>query len=462
MTARLLIVDDERSMREFLTILFKKEGYEVESADSGEAAVERVNDDFDVVLTDLKMIGLSGLDVLKAFFTHAPGTQVIMMTAFATADTAIEAMKQGAADYLTKPFKVDAVKVVVEKAYERALLTKENYRLKKMVEEQNRFEDIVGRSPRMQQVFEMVSRVAGTRTTVLISGESGTGKELVAKAVHARSKVADGPFLPINCGAIPEDLIESELFGHVKGSFTGASRDKEGLFQAAHGGTVFLDEIGELPLNMQVKLLRVLQEKKVKKVGSVREESIDCRIVAASNRDLRQMVSEGKFREDLYFRLNIIQILLPALRERRGDIPLLIEHFLQYYSKEHGKVFLGVHEDAMKIMLGYHYPGNVRELENILERLVTLEASDWLTREGLPYHMMQEQSFNSLTEDMEIPAEGLDLEGMVERLERNLLLKALQRAGGVRKHAAELLGISFRSIRYRLDKYGIHEDDFAP
>jgi two-component system response regulator PilR (NtrC family) len=408
------------------------------------------------------MSGLSGLDVLTAFRRESPGTQVIMMTAFATAETAIRAMKEGAADYLTKPFKVDAVKVVLEKAIEKAELVKENARLKAQIAEQSRFEEIIGRSPSMRRVFEVITRVAGTRTTVLISGESGTGKEMVARAIHARSAQAGGPFLPINCGAIPEDLIESELFGHVKGSFTGAMRDKEGLFQAAQGGTVFLDEIGELPLNMQVKLLRVLQEKKVKRVGGVREEPIDCRIVAASNRHLRQMVEAGTFREDLYYRLNIIQIDLPALRERREDLALLIDHFLSKYSAEQGKHFQGVGEEALRILLNYHYPGNVRELENIIERLVTLETGEWLTKEGLPYHMMQDQGFNQLAEDMEIPEGGLDLEGMVERLERNLLLKALLKSGGVRKNAADLLGISFRSMRYRLDKYGIGDDEFTP
>lgn len=459
---KILIVDDELSMREFLSILLRKQGHEVMAVESGERALEHLGDDFDVVLTDLKMSGISGMEVLTRFVRDAPGTQVIMMTAFATTDTAIRAMKEGAADYLTKPFKVDAVKVVVDKALEKAELVKENHRLRAQIDEQNRFECIVGRSPAMQRVFEMIVRVAGTKTTVLISGESGTGKEMVAKAIHARSGQSEGPFLPINCGAIPEDLIESELFGHVKGSFTGAMRDKEGLFQAARGGTVFLDEIGELPLNMQVKLLRVLQEKTVKRVGGVREEPIDCRIVAASNRHLRQMVEDGTFREDLYYRLNVIQLDLPGLRERREDIPLLVDHFLAKYSSEQNKQFQGVSAEAMKILLNYNYPGNVRELENIVERLVTLEAGDWLTRDGLPYHMMQEQSFNQLAEDMEIPDEGLDLEGMVERLERNLLLKALLKSRGVRKNAAELLGISFRSIRYRLDKYGINEDEFTP
>lgn len=455
---RILIVDDEPSMREFLSILMRKNGHDVVTADCGERAVEVMDGDFDVVLTDLKMNGLSGLDVLEAYRQRSPRTQVIMMTAFATTDTAIRAMKNGACDYLTKPFKVDAVQVVMDKALEKADLIRENYMLKKQIENQHRFERIVGKSAAMQRVFEMILRVATSKTTVLISGESGTGKELAARAIHSRSNVSEGPFVPINCGAIPSELIESELFGHTKGAFTGASRDKEGLFQAASGGSIFLDEIGELPLNMQVKLLRVLQEKVVKRVGSVREEKIDCRIIAASNRHLRQMVEDGTFREDLYYRLNVIQIVLPPLRERKEDVVLLIDHFIEKFSEEHGKRFEGVKDDAMRILLNYPYPGNIRELENIIERMVTLEAGDWLSREGLPYHMMQDQGFNQIAEDMEIPEEGLDLEGMVERLERNLLLKALKKTGGVKKKAADLLGISFRSIRYRLDKYKIGDE----
>ena len=460
---RILVADDELSMREFLTILLSKSGHDVVCVDSGEAALTQVDEStyFDIVLTDLKMGGMSGLDVLREVQNLSPGTQIVIMTAYATTETAIQAMKDGAYDYITKPFKVDAVRVVIDKALEKSELVKENFRLKRQIQEQSRFESIVGRSPAMRRVFEMISRVASTRATILVSGESGTGKELAAKAIHTRSDLARGPFVPINCGAIPEHLIESELFGHIKGSFTGAMRDKEGLFQAAKGGTLFLDEIGELPLNMQVKLLRVLQEKRVKRVGSVREEPVDCRIVAASNRQLREMVEAGEFREDLYYRLNVIQIELPPLRERREDIKPLMQHFIEKYGAEHGKRVDGVTDEAMKILLDYPYPGNIRELENIVERMVTLETSEWLGIDGLPYHMMQTQSFNALADDMDIPEEGLELETMVERLERNLLRKALRRTGGIRKQAADLLGISFRSIRYRLDKYDLNDEDFT-
>jgi two-component system, NtrC family, response regulator PilR len=460
---RILVADDELSMREFLTILLSKSGHEVVCVDSGEAALKTVDSApyFDIVLSDLKMGGISGLDVLREVQSLSPGTQIVIMTAYATTETAIQAMKAGAYDYITKPFKVDAVRVVIDKALEKSELVKENFRLKRQIQEQSRFESIVGRSPAMRRVFEMISRVASTRATILVSGESGTGKELAARAIHTRSDLSKGPFVPINCGAIPEHLIESELFGHLKGSFTGAMRDKEGLFQAAKAGTLFLDEIGELPLNMQVKLLRVLQEKRVKRVGSVREEPVDCRIVAASNRQLLEMVEAGQFREDLYYRLNVIQIELPPLRERREDVKLLMQHFIEKYAKEYGKRVDGVTDEAMKILLDYPYPGNIRELENIVERMVTLETSEWLGTDGLPYHMMQTQSFNALADDMDIPEEGLELETMVERLERNLLRKALRRTGGIRKQAADLLGISFRSIRYRLDKYDLNDEDFT-
>ncbi len=460
--ARILIVDDEQSMREVLSILLKRQGHEVTAASNGEEAMRLVEaQEFGVVLTDLMMGGASGLDVLRHVIAHSPGTQVIVMTAHGTTETAIEAMKEGAYDYLTKPFKNNVVSLVCEKAAEKAALIQENFQLKRQVADQGRYEDLVGRSPTMRRVFDMITRVAPTRTTLLICGESGTGKELVARAIHARSAVSAGPFLAVNCGAIPAELLESEVFGAAKGADTGAGRDRPGLFEAASGGTLFLDEIGELPLTMQVKLLRVLQEKKVKRVGESHEREVDCRIVAATNRNLRQMVDDSSFREDLYYRLNVIQLDLPPLRERREDLQPLIHHFVQRYAREHGKDIKGLTREAATILLNYPFPGNIRELENIIERMVTLESGEWLSKEGLPYHMMQEQSFNQFADDLDIPEEGINLEAMVERLERNLLVKALQRSGGVRKRAAELLGITFRSIRYRLDKYGIDESDLT-
>jgi two-component system response regulator PilR (NtrC family) len=455
-----LVVDDEQSMREFLSIMLKKEGHDVLVAERGEEAVERLDagERFSLVVTDLKMPGIGGLDVLRAVKEVDPACQVVVMTAFATPETAISAIKEGAYDYITKPFKLDEARVVVGRALEKFDLLSENLYLKKTIEERDSFGEMLGKSKPMQQVFEMISRVADSQTTILISGESGTGKELVARAIHEYSQRAEKPFLPINCGAIPENLIESELFGHKKGAFTGASTDKKGLFEAADEGTIFLDEIGELPQNTQVKLLRVLQERKFKPVGGNVEVAIDCRIVAATNRDLRKEVSEGRFREDLYYRLNVIPIELPPLRARGSDVRLLIEHFVDEYATRMSVDIEGVESDAMRILLNYAYPGNIRELQNIVERAVTLTRGQMIGVDVLPPHL-QEDSFSRVTQDLEVPAEGLDLEGMVEKLERSLISKALERTSGVKKDAAELLGISFRSLRYRLKKYEMNDEN---
>jgi two-component system response regulator PilR (NtrC family) len=460
MTARILVVDDERSMREFVSILLRKQGHEVELADSGDEAMGRLDaQQYDLVLTDLKMPGTTGLDVLQHAKSLDPSTQVILMTAYATHDTAVQAMKDGALDYVTKPFKVEELLVQVDKALDVRRLERENLYLKQQLAERTGLNRLIGKSAPMRQVYDMVLRVAPTPTTVLVTGESGTGKELVARALHENSKRSGGPFVPVNCGAIPENLIESELFGHVKGAFTGATGEKKGLFSVADGGTLFLDEIGELPMNMQVKLLRVLQERRIKPVGSAREESVDCRIVAATNRDLKAMVSDGTFREDLYYRLNVIQITVPPLRERREDLPLLVQHFVRKYAAELGKSLAGVDRDAMDLLLGYPYDGNVRELENIIERAVTLEMDEMISVESLPFHMQSGGNLVQWAGDLEIPEDGLELDVIVENLERNLISKALKRTGGVRKEAAKLLGITFRSMRYRLDKYGIAVDD---
>ncbi len=456
----ILIVDDEQSMREFLGIMLEKEGYEVVADENGDEAMQRLEDDerFRLVITDLKMPGADGLELLERVKQLDPACQVVVITAYATPESAITAIKRGAYDYIQKPFKVEQAKVVVERALEKYDLKSENLYLKERLEQTQRFGEIVGKSEPMRKVFEMIERVAPTDSTVLISGESGTGKELVARALHDRSEVSEGPFRPISCGAIPENLIESELFGHREGAFTGANADKEGLFQAAEGGTVFLDEVGELPENTQVKLLRVLQEKKVKPVGGNRELPVDCRIVAATNKDLREAVEKGDFREDLFYRLNVIPIELPSLRERREDIPLLIEHFVDKYAEAGGDSIEGLEADAKRILMNHSYPGNVRELENIIQRAVTLESGDLISAEILPYHM-QEDSFDQVTRDIEIPEEGLDLEKMVEQLERRLIEKALERADGVKKAAAEQLNISFRSLRYRLKKYDMESGE---
>lgn len=458
--SRVLVVDDERSMREFVSILLGKQGYSVDMAENGEAAMRRLDESsYDVVLTDLKMPGPSGLDVLEYVKRREPSTQVLLMTAYASASTALQAMKQGARDYITKPFKVDELVVQVEKALEVRRLEKENFYLREELASRGTSSEIVGRSNALKKVLDMVSRVAPTRTTVLVTGESGTGKELIARAVHNQSDRADGPFVPVNCGAIPETLIESELFGHVRGAFTGAQSDKTGLFEEADGGTIFLDEIGELPMSMQVRLLRVLQERRIKPVGQSREQEIDFRMVAATNRDLKDMIGRGEFREDLYYRLNVIQLVIPPLRERREDVPLLLQHFIEKYSRDMGKSIRGVARDAMDLLLNHPYDGNVRELENIVERAVTLEPDDMISIESLPAHMQTATGGAAWSGDIEIPDEGIELDQIVENLERKLMTKALRRTGGIRKEAARLLGISFRSMRYRLDKYGIDVDE---
>jgi two-component system response regulator PilR (NtrC family) len=464
---RALVVDDEDSLRETTRLMLTRAGYAVSVAadvPEGHAAIADSGErGFDLILTDLHMPGGSGLDVLRAARAHDPSTQVVLMTAFGSVGSAVEAMKAGAYDYIEKPFKKDALLALLEKAAEKRALLCENFWLKRaLASEQGRFEQIVGRSRAMRQMFDLIQRAAPARTTVLITGESGTGKELVARAIHQRSG-RKGTFVAVNCGAIPESLIESELFGHLKGTFTGAIRDKTGLFAAAHGGTLFLDEVGELPLPMQVKLLRALQERRIQPIGSVQEQPIDVRVVAATNRDLAEEVAQRRFREDLYFRLNVIQLRVPALRERRDDIPLLIEHFLRHFCDEHGKAIQGIHADALALLLAYNYPGNVRELENIIERAVTLALHDLITPDVLPYPMLQQENLHQASLLLDIPADGIDLEAVVAKLEESLLRKALQRTGGNRTEAARLLKISFRSIRYRLAKYNLAAaDDDAP
>ena len=459
---RILIVDDERSLREFLEIFLRKEGYEVTIADGGQTATKLVEEgtEFDLVLTDLMMPHVDGLAVLEAVKDRFPDTQVLMMTAFATADTAIEAMKKGAFDYIQKPFKVDEILVVIEKALRQRRLLEENRQLRAEVHRRYSFHNIIGRSDRMRSVFDLVQRVADTRTSILVTGESGTGKELIAKAIHHNSRRKDAPLITVNCGAIPENLMESEFFGHVKGAFTGAHANKTGMFAAADTGSIFLDEIGELPMHLQVKLLRVLQERKIRPVGATSEVSIDVRVIAATNLDLEEAIREGRFREDLYYRLNVIRIEIPALRHRRDDVPLIARAFLRRFAEDMEKSIEDFKPEAMERLMAYSYPGNVRELENIVERAVTLENTQWIQADSLPHWVASpEQGLGELAGPIQIPDEGLDMEGIMAQLETQLLRDALNRTGGNRTEAAKLLGISFRSIRYKLDKFGIAGDE---
>jgi two-component system response regulator PilR (NtrC family) len=454
-SARILVVDDERSMQEFLEILLRKEGYDVTTAgDVGGALLALESDDFDLVISDVQMPDRSGLDLLRAVRSAQADALVIMITAFATTETAISAMKEGAYDYITKPFKVDEIKLVVQKALEKKLLASENARLRLELRSERQQRQLVGNSPRMHQLYEMIARVAATKTNVLIVGESGTGKELVARAVHAESDRAEKPFIALNCAAIPENLLESELFGHVKGAFTGAVSNKAGLFELADAGTLFLDEVGELSPSLQVKLLRAIQEKTIRRVGGTSDRRVDVRILAATNRRLEDEVAAARFREDLYYRLNVIQLQLPPLRERMEDLPLLVHHFVDKYTRELAKPLRGVSEDAMQRLRAYPYPGNVRELENVIERAVALTRGEWIELEALPPTVVERSAEGA---NVQLPTGGVQLDHLVADYERGLLLEALRRAGGVKKRAAQLLGISFRSFRYRLEKLGLDE-----
>jgi two-component system, NtrC family, response regulator PilR len=449
---RVLVVDDEQSMRELLAIMLRQAGYEVAVADGGEAAIETLkSDSFDLVVTDLRMRKADGLAVLKATKEISPRTVVLVVTAFASTETAVEAMKLGAYDYVTKPFKLDELKVTIANALERRRLQEENQALKRQLRRERGFENFVGRSPKVLDVFETIRKTADSGSTVMITGESGTGKELVAQALHWESSRRNKPFVSVNCGAVPETLMESELFGHVKGAFTGAVANTEGLFAAADGGTLFLDEITEIPHTVQVKLLRAIQERQVRRVGDTRDVKIDVRLIAASNRDLGRAVTDGVLREDLFYRLNVIPIHLAPLRDRREDIPLLVAHFIAKLSREVGRPVRGVTPEALAVLEQYHWPGNIRELENVVERAIVLGSSEVLELEALPASLRQPRDQQDVA--LELPSEGIDLEAVLDRIERRYIQLALERVGGVQTRAAELLRVSFRQFRYKLQKF---------
>lgn len=454
---RILVVDDEKSMREFLSIMLKKDGYVVAAAGGGEEALEIIRQEpFDVVITDVRMPRVDGLQILKAVKDASLDTAVIMISAFSSTETAVEAMKLGAYDYITKPFKVDEVKVIVKNALERKRLLDENIRLQNLVANfQHRFEGIIAKSHSMKGVFETIQKVAQGFSTVMITGESGTGKELVATAIHNNynNPRRAGPFVSVNCGAIPEGLMESELFGHVKGSFTGAVANKRGLFEEAGGGTLFLDEITEIPPAVQVKLLRAIQEKEIRRVGDTKDIKVDVRLIAASNSDVEKAVAEGTLREDLFYRLNVIPIRLPPLRERREDIPLLVTHFMRKFTLAFSKEMKGISPEALQILERHHWPGNIRELENVVERAVVLGTGEILTPEALPESVLRQRPPQGI--EIDLPAEGLDLEATLNQVEMNLLKAALERTGGVQTRAADLLRMTFRQFRYKLQKHNL-------
>jgi two-component system, NtrC family, response regulator PilR len=452
--ANILVVDDEQGMRQLLSLVFGRAGHAVRAAENGRHAMELLREGgADLVVSDVKMPDMDGISLLREARELLPDVAVVMMTAFATVDTAREAFKLGADDFIQKPFDVEDLKLIVERALEVRSLKREIEGWKKTQTERGRLDQIIGRSQRMQAVYQMIDTVAQVQSTVLITGESGTGKELVARAIHNLSPRAAKPFVSINCGAFTETLLESELFGYVRGAFTGASANRKGLFEAAHQGTIFLDEIGEMSPAMQVKLLRVLQERKVRPVGAHEEVEADARVIAATNRDLKSMVAAGTFREDLFYRVSVIPIELPPLRERSEDIPDLVRHFVEKFCAQTGRA-LGVTPKALELLERYHWPGNVRELEHTVERAVALERSDSIQPERLPEHVTHYNPAR-VAESFALPDEGLDLSAHLEQLEKTYLLEALRRTGGNQTKAAELLRLSVRSLRHLLDKHGI-------
>jgi len=448
------VIDDERSFLEMLKTLLKKEGYVVTVMSSAEDALDLLEkESFDACLCDIKMPKMDGLDFLRQMIERKIKLTVIMMSAYGTMETAIDAMKLGAYDYISKPFKRDEVILTLRKVEERERLRRENLALKNIVKKEFGFENIIARSAVMNRLFETIRKIADYKTTVLLIGESGTGKELIAKAIHYNSSRSDNPFVVVNCGAIPENLLESELFGYVKGAFTDAFTSKKGLFEAAHGGTIFLDEIGELPLALQVKLLRVLQEGEIRRIGDTKPLSVDVRVIAATARDISQMVNEGKFREDLFYRLNVIQINVPPLRDRLEDIPILVEHFLRKTNEKLGiDKIKTVSPEVMKIFYSYGWGGNVRELENVIERAIVLADGEVITPELISDRVTAGDSGKVVYVD----EDEISLKKRHKKLEIEMIRKALERTRGNRSAAARLLEISHRKLLYKIKEYGIN------
>ncbi len=449
--ARVLVVDDEENIRLVLRTLLSRQGYEVEAVDSAEAALERI-ERFgpEFVLADVRMGGMSGIDLVRELAARGSEATVIVMSAYGSVELALDAMKAGAYDYVAKPFKQDEVLLALRKAEERESLRRENRALRQKVREASVFEEMIGRSAAIREVFRTIEKAAVYDTTVLIHGESGTGKELVARALHARSPRAQAPFVAVNCGAIPESLLESELFGHKRGAFTDASSDKPGLFEEAHRGTLFLDEVGELPLATQVKLLRVLQEGTLRRLGETRDREVDVRVVAATVRDLREEVEANRFREDLFYRLHVLAVRVPPLRERREDIALLVDHFVERNNVRLGTRIRGLDAKANKILLAYHWPGNVRELENVLERAMVLADADVLTEADLPDRLREADPVQAMLAGGE-----LSIKKTTRFIEETLIRKALDKTGGNRTQASKLLEISHRALLYKIKDYGI-------
>jgi two-component system response regulator PilR (NtrC family) len=454
-TMRVMIVDDEEVLRDVLEVVLRREGFDVVLAASGEEALSLLDtEDVDLIILDVMLPGISGIDTLRAIRISNPALPVVVITAFSSIDGAIEAMKFGAFHYIPKPFKNEEVVLTVNKALEQRRLSRENERLRGELAEKYSYSNIIGKSDTMRKVFDLIRLAAPSRSNILITGESGTGKELVAKAIHHASPRARNAFVTVNSGSLPPELLESSLFGHLKGAFTGAIATKRGLFEVADGGSIFLDEIGNINLETQAKLLRVIQEKEFMRLGSVDVIKVDCRIIAATNAELSKLMAEQRFREDLFYRLNVITISLPPLRRRREDIPLLIAHFLEKYSEENKRKVKEVTPDAMRILMDHTWPGNVRELENTIERAVVLCIGDRITPELLPDYLRY--PVNTEQPAMVVPTEGLSLKDAVSRYERAMILQSLEMANGVQKRAAELLQVKPSTLNEMMKRLGIH------
>lgn len=456
-THKILIVDDETSMREFLDVLLSKEGYAVSTAKNGKQAVTMIRKtDYDLILTDIRLGDITGLEVLKEAKDKNPDTVVIMISAYSTTEIAVEAMNEGAYDFVPKPFDNSELKQTIAKALELQTLDQERMTTSSELQDNIHFNRIIGKSPGMMAIYKRIEQIGPTKTNVLISGESGTGKELIARAIHENSDRRNQPFVVVNCGGIPDTLIESEFFGHVRGSFTGAVTDKKGLFEAANKGTIFLDEIGELSMILQVKLLRAVQETSIKRVGGTEEVDVDVRIISATNKKLEQEVIEGNFREDLFFRLNVIPIKVPPLRDRKGDVKLLAKHFAEKYSLKMGKDIVKLSSYAIDFLNKYSFPGNVRELENLIERSVALSSTNIILPESLTISMHKKrrwvEGIKGRRFDLDEVEQGVDLDDILSTIEHAYLKKAMELAGGNKSKAADYLNLSLRSMRYRLDK----------
>jgi len=450
---KILIIDDEKSIVDLLTVVFKKEGYSVKSSLSAPKAIELIDkEDFSLILSDIKLPQMSGMDILKYVKERKPEIPVIMITAFGTLKQAVEAFKMGAVDYVVKPFDMGELKLVVAQGLEKRKLQEENVLLKQELKDKYSFANMIGKSKKMTAIYDLIEKIADSDSTVLISGESGTGKEVAARAIHYNSRRKEQPFVSVNCGALPENLLESELFGHMKGSFTGAIANKKGMFEVAAKGTIFLDEIGELSLFTQVKLLRTLQELKIRRVGGTEEISVEARIIAASNQNLKQRLEQGKFREDLFYRLNVIAFDMPPLREKKADIPLLVSFFLEKYCSKMGRKLKRVAPEVINVFENYSWPGNVRELENVIERVVAIEERETITEKCLPDELLSPA--RKIDTDFSLE-KGIDLNATLDKITRKYVIQALEANSGRLKETAEALKINYRSLRYLIEKHGL-------